>query len=85
MTAKELAERILAEIERGELNPDAIVIRPFCLCDHDVGYVEARFLDQVVRRFQDNRHGPSDGETTRLYRYGNVEPGHDSALTLKLG
>ena len=42
MKAKELATKILAMIEAGELDPDAIVVRPFCLCDEDNGWIEAR-------------------------------------------
>jgi hypothetical protein len=81
MNALELAERILADIEAGTLDPNAVVIRPFCMCDQDLGYVEAAFLDQVIRR-----HDPAhlvSGQ--RIYRYGNVEPSGDTTVTLKLG
>jgi len=50
MNARELAERILREIENGALDPEAIVVRPFCTCDGDYGYVEVRHLDQALQR-----------------------------------
>jgi hypothetical protein len=28
-----------------------VVVRPLCMCDEEHGLVEARYLDQVIRRF----------------------------------
>lgn len=81
MTARELAERILAEIAAGELDPNAVVVRPLCMCDESVGYVEAQHLDQVIRRF--DSAGPDSHK--RLYKHGNVPPGDDAVRTMKLG
>lgn len=80
MTVKELAELILVRIEAGELDPDARVVRPFCMCDTDVGYIEARFLDDV-RRAWDRAPG-IEGEG-RIYRYGNSED-VEAVMTVKL-
>lgn len=80
MTARELAERILDRIKEGSLNPNAIVVRPFCMCDEEVGYVEASFLDQADRRWE-----PADGDIDKLFKYGEVPPGVPSITTLKLG
>jgi hypothetical protein len=85
MTAQELAARILAEIATGELDPDAIVIRPVCMCDEDVGYIEAHYLDQVVRRFEAYHIESESGHSGRVYRYGAVPLGDGAARTLKLG
>lgn len=85
MTAQELAARILAEIAAGELDPNAIVIRPLCMCDEQVGYVEAQYLDQVVRGFEASNVEPESGRSGRLYRYGAVPLGDGAARTLKLG
>jgi hypothetical protein len=91
MNARELAERILRDIEEGTLDPDAIVVRPFCLCDEEGGLVEARHVDQVVRRFEPiPKPSPpieSEGEpiATRIFKYGSVEPGPSTAKTVKLG
>jgi len=91
MNAIELAERILRDIEDGTLDPEAIVVRPFCLCDEECGLVEARHVDQVVRRYEPVAE-PSvaveeDGEpiATRIFKYGSVEPGLSTAKTMKLG
>ena len=91
MNARELAERILREIENGALDPEAIVVRPFCMCDGDYGYVEVRHLDQVVRRYErvpvsavlDEERG--EPIASRIFKYGNVEPGPFTEKTLKLG
>lgn len=91
MNARELAERILLAIENGTLDPEAIVVRPFCMCDDAYGYVEARHLDQVVRRYEDvlepARPVDSDGKpvAARIFKYGNVDPGPSTEKTLKLG
>ena len=91
MNARELAERILKKIEEGTLDPEAIVVRPFCLCDEEYGYVEARHLDQVVRQYERGPETPTlndqDGESiaSRIFKYGNVEPGPLTERTLKLG
>jgi hypothetical protein len=91
MNARELAEQILRAIEDGTLDPEAIVVRPFCACDDEYGYVEARHLDRVVRRYEDvlEPSGPveSDGEpiASRIFKYGNVDPGPSTEKTLKLG
>jgi hypothetical protein len=91
MNARELAERILKKIEEGTLDPEAIVIRPFCMCDEEYGYVEARYLDQVVRRYEAVPEVPmlsdQDGESisSRIFKYGDVETGPFTEKTLKLG
>jgi hypothetical protein len=91
MNARELAERILKEIEEGTLDPEAIVIRPFCMCDEEYGFVEAMHLDQVIRRYEAVPEPPTlsdqDGEpiASRIFKYGNVEPGPFTERTLKLG
>ena len=81
MTAQELADRILAEIAAGTVDPNAVVVRPFCMCDQDVGYIETQYLDQVVRRFEQSANYPGH----RLYRSGDSELSQDAAVTLKLG
>jgi len=58
---------------------------PLCMCDEDVGYVEARYLDQVVRGFETSNIEPGSGHSGRLYRYGAVPLGDGAARTLKLG
>ncbi len=81
MTAMHLAEEILREIDAGRLDADAVVVRPFCMCDQDVGYVEAQFLDQVIRRWE-----PADVEPEgRVYKHGSAAPGDNATATLKLG
>ena len=89
MNARELAQAILDEIEAGTLDPEAIVVRPFCMCDDEYGYVEARYLDQVIRRYEpvvEPEWAKGLGESpSRMFRSGNVEPGPSTALTLKLG
>ena len=90
MTARELALEILQRIEAGTLNPQAAVIRPFCMCDDEHGYIEAQYLDQVVRRYEDIPElelvKELGGEqASRIFRAGDVEPGPSTALTLKLG
>lgn len=91
MNVKELAERILREIEDGTLDPQAIVVRPFCMCDEEYGFVEAQHLDEVVRRYE-VAHDPTEpigmqeeSIALRIYKYGNVEPGPPTVKTLKLG
>ena len=87
MKVRELAEEILRQIERGELDPEATVVRPFCLCDSENGYVEAHYLDQIVRRYEDSEPVEFEGEisVTRMFKHGNVEPGPFTEKTLKLG
>ena len=91
MNARELAERILIEIKEGTLDPEAIVVRPFCMCDEECGFVEARYLDQVVRRYekipepQALRDLDSELVASRIFKHGNVEPGPLTERTLKLG
>jgi len=90
MTTRELAEEILQRIKDGTLDPEAVVVRPFCACEDDNGYLEADHLDQVVRRY-DEVSEPEwfkdlDGKFhSRVYKYGSVEPGPLTCLTLKLG
>jgi hypothetical protein len=90
MRARELAEQILREIEEGTLDPEAIVVRPFCMCDEEPGYVEARYLDQVVRRYEigwqppDPEHGENPIDS-RIFKKGSVAPGPSTETTLKLG
>lgn len=91
MNARELAERILLEIEEGILDPEAIVVRPFCMCDQECGFVEARHLDQVVRRYEDIPESPwlrnvgGEPVASRIFSYRNVELGPSTGRTLKLG
>jgi hypothetical protein len=91
MNARELAETILRDIEEGTLDPDAVVVRPFCLCDEECGLIEARHVDQVVRRYESVPAPPPpielDGDpvATRIFKRGSVEPGPSTAKTVKLG
>lgn len=89
MTARELAQEILHRIEAGTLDPQAIVVRPSCMCDDEYGYVEAEHLDQVVRRYEkvtEPEWAKGLGKSpSRVFRYGDVEAGASTALTLKLG
>jgi hypothetical protein len=81
MNVRELAVEILRRIDAGTLDPDAVVVRPLCTCDQDVGYVEARHIDQVVRM-----PAPLQGDPDRLlFGYGNAPPGDDARTTIKLG
>ena len=69
-------------LDAGELDPNAVVVTPCCMCDEDIGYVEVRFVDQVRRMFSD---APTDsGETRRIFQFGNSELPH-AAQTVKLG
>lgn len=83
MKARELAKQIFRRIEDGTLDPEAVVVRPFCACDDDFGFVEAQYLDQVVRGYE-NVPDP-EALASRIFKKGNVEPGPSSAITLKLG
>jgi hypothetical protein len=91
MKARELAEQILREIEDGTLDPEAVVVRPLCMCDENYGLVEARYLDQVTRRFENTPESvlalaaEAEFVSTRTFSYGNVEPGPTAQKTLKLG
>ena len=89
MTARELAQEILDRIEAGTLDPEAIVVRPSCMCDDEYGFVEAEHLDQVIRRYEpmtEPEWAEGLGKSPlRLFRHGNVAPGPSTALTLKLG
>jgi hypothetical protein len=91
MTARELAEQILRGIEDGTLDAEAIVVRPVCMCDQEQGLVEARYLDQVVRRFEDAPESmralaaEADFVPTRTFKHGTVEPGPSARKTVKLG
>lgn len=96
MTVKELADRIVAEISAGHLDPKAVVVRPFCMCDEDVGYVEAMHLDQVVRRWDLSDHsGPRIrkprrswsrcGERSFSGSVAGIERAHRSACSEKAG
>jgi hypothetical protein len=64
MTARQLLTVIQAGLADGTLDPDALVVRPFCCCDHDNGYTEAQHLDQLFLRRRDlepdldGTHGP---------------------------
>jgi len=82
MTAAQLADDLRRMLDAGELDPNAVFVRPACMCDEDVGYVEVRYIDQVRRMFSDT---PTDsGETRRLFHFGNSE-GQHTAQTVKLG
>ena len=89
MTARELAQEILQSIEDGTLDPRAVVIRPACMCDDEYGWVEAKYLDQVVRRYEvvsEPEWAKGLGESpSRIFQSGDVEPGPSTAVTLKLG
>ena len=91
MNARELAEQILREIEDGTLDPEAVVVRPVCMCDQEYGLVEARYLDQVIRRFENVPEAvqklAADAEfvPTRTFSHGNVESGPSTQKTVKLG
>jgi hypothetical protein len=81
MTVGELIERLQHLVTTGAIERDAVVVRPFCTCDQDVGYVEAKFVDQVIRRWEQVGTAPEE----RIYRYGDVPPGESTATTVKLG
>ena len=91
MNARELAEQILREIADGSLDPEAVVVRPVCMCDQENGLVEARYLDQVIRRFENVPESvqkvaaDADFVPTRTFLYGNVEAGPSTETTVKLG
>ena len=91
MTARELAEQILREIKDGTLDAEAIVVRPLCMCDQEHGLVEARYLDQVVRRYEGVPESLQvlaaevDVRPTRTFKHGNVAPGPSTQKTVKLG
>ena len=75
MKAKDLAKEILTMIESGELDPDAIVVRPFCMCDERNGWIEARFVDAVFRK-------PIKADSdNQMYECGNSED-KDAILTI---
>jgi hypothetical protein len=80
MNVRELALEILRRIDAGELDPDAVVVRPLCTCDQENGWVEASCIDQVVRQCVES--GDPD---RRLFAFGSAAPGDDSATTVKLG
>ena len=79
MNVKELADLINKMIQDGELDPSTSVVRPFCMCDEEYGYVEAHFLDLVERKYE------ADKENNKRYEYGNVVPNNNSEITAKLG
>lgn len=91
MKARELAEQILRRIEEGTLDPEAVIVRSFCLCDDDFGFVEASFLDQVVRRYEESSQpteraaNDEDNTETRIFRKGSVNEGPLTATTVSLG
>ena len=90
MTARELAQEILQRIDAGTLDPEAVVVRPFCMCDDEFGWVEAEYLDQVMRRYDEVTELEWAKELggkspSRMFRSGDVEPGPLTARTLKLG
>lgn len=81
MTVRELALEILRRIEAGELDPNAVVVRPLCTCDQENGWVEAACIDQVVRQL-----GRAQGDPDRqLFDSGSAPRGDDTATTVKLG
>jgi hypothetical protein len=78
MTIKELSNELVRRIAAGEIDPNAVVVTPFCSCDEDVGYKEVQFVDGVRRMHTDTEAG------TRIFHFGNSE--HPKALpTVKLG
>ena len=78
MKAKELAVEILARIEAGELDPNATVVRPFCMCDLNHGWIEVRFIDSVFRK-------PIESDSDmQIFEYGNSDD-PDAKPTVKLG
>jgi len=82
MTAAQLSEELRRMLDSGELDPDAVFVRPFCLCDEDIGYMEVSYIDQVRRMFPDTQ--TDSGEARRLFRFDNSEAGA-AAQTVKLG
>ena len=83
MTAAELAIELRRMLDAGELDPDAVFVRPLCMCDEDIGWVEVRYVDQVRRMFSDTRPD-SSGEASRLFRSGNSDD-PKAIKTAKLG
>ena len=78
MNAKDLANDILERINSRELDPDATVVRPFCMCDERNGWIEARHVDMVYR-------DPMEADSDRqMFKYGNSED-KKAVLTIKLG
>jgi hypothetical protein len=82
MTAAQLANELRRMLDAGELDPDAVFVRPCCMCDEDVGYVEVRFVDQVRRMFSDS--STDSDETRRIFHCGNSDNQH-AIQTVKLG
>jgi hypothetical protein len=82
MKLRELADLILDKIGSGDLDPDAVVVRPLCACDEDVGYVEAQFVDQVSREIH---AAPNVDPHGLIYRHSSNERATSSATTVKLG
>ncbi len=93
MNVRELAEQLLREIAEGTLDPEAIVVRPLCTCDEDSGLAEARYVDQVTRRFEKipeseqalAAEAGAEFIPKRKYKHGSVEPGPATQKTVKLG
>lgn len=82
MTVQELADLIRRRIDEGTLDPDAVVVRPFCLCDEESGFVDAQHLDEVIRTWEP---APGVSPSRRIYKYGNADPGGQTEKTVKLG
>ena len=57
MNVQELVDELQSRIDSGDITPSTVVVRPFCMCDQDVGYVEARHLDQVIRLWESTPNG----------------------------
>jgi hypothetical protein len=83
MTAAELANELRRMIDAGELAPDAVFVRPLCMCDEDIGYVEVQHVDQVRRMFSETPVDVSI-KTTRLFHFGNSDDAK-AINTVKLG
>ncbi len=82
MTVQELVELLRERIADGSLNPHAIVVRPFCFCDEESGFVEAQHLDEVIREW---KSAPEVSQGQRVYQFGNSQPGERAEKTVKLG
>jgi hypothetical protein len=74
MTAKQLAEEVLRMIQAGEISPDTPVVRRFCMCDDDYGWVAVKSVD-IVRHDPDEAFGGEQAE----------KPAAIAPVTIKLG
>lgn len=52
MTAKQLADELQRMIRAGEISPDTPVVRHFCMCEEDYGWVAVKSVE-VIRHDSD--------------------------------